>query len=623
MITKLLQRIVLVISLSVTPFHASMQPPSPSEITVTNVYQLKLIRQLGYGSIIDTAFSPDGKHFAVGTETGVALYNVENFSELPRFFEGGGGDIAFSPDNAVLASQDHLWDVTTGNLVYKFDGYSPVFSADGSRLIFVSGQEIVAMDRGTGDELLRETFSEDIHEIKLSTDDETLALDFSGDIVLWSLETGMPTVELDIPQYPTMYSGETVFSPDGKKLFHAGFDGYVLWDAETGEVIRFQDTWFNPDLDSAAFSWDGSQIAIGDANAGISLIDAKTGEFVSSFSHEDEVWSVAFNPDGNLLAAAGANGIIHIWNTDTGEEYAELTGYSSIATVLSFNATDAILSAASIGGASWQWDLNTGEQISAVQGYKFYVSHGTVPYPSTIELNRQGNLLATGSVINGNIHLWTPKGQSRGNLEMNGDVLDVAFTPDSSIIAALGYENIYMWELETGSRITGLLVGDRPLAGMTFSPDGNLLAVGDRTGRVMLQDRITARVIAEFQGTEGDVTNLTFSPDGTMLAFTNYCWRCSPNEYDYSIRLWDANTGERLHHLEGHTNFVEGLAFTSDGTALVSAARDGTLRFWNLVTGEELAVLEAWASALAFSSDGTMLATNSTDGTIHLWGVVE
>lgn len=601
----------------------SAQAATRPEITAENADQVVAIRQLGYGSIADIAFSPDGQYLAVGTGTGVALYDVFNFSDEPRFFEGGGGRIAISPNSNVLASRNHLWDVATGDILYEFDGYSPVFSTDGSRIIFASGQEIVELDRETGEELLRQSVGEDIYEIRLSTDDATLALDLPGDIMLWSLETGAQTVELGAAQYPTIFSGETVFSPDGRMLLHAGFDGYVLWAVETGEVIRFQDTWFNPDLDSADFSPDGSQIAIGDANAGISIYDATTGEFVSSFRHEDEVRSVAFSPDGTLLAAAGANGIIHIWNTGTGEAYAQLTGYSSIATVLGFNDTDTILSAASIGGAAWQWDVNTGEQISAAQGYKFYVSHGTVPYPNTIELNQNGNLLATGSVIDGRIHLWNPNGQSRGNLEIGAgqDVRDVAFTPDSGIIAALSYGNVYMWELQTASRITGLRVHDRFATSIAFSPDGSTLAIGDQSGLTTLQDRITANIIAEFQGAEGDVTNLTFSPDGTIVAFTNYCWRCSPDGYDYIIRLWDANTGELLHRLEGHTGFVEGLAFNPDGSVLASVARDGTLRFWNSITGEELALVEASASALAFNNAGTVLATNSTDGTIRLWGV--
>lgn len=609
-------------SLGMVLIQVSAQSPDYPEITAENADQILAIRQLGYGTIVDIAFSPDGQSLAVGTYRGVALYDVDNFSEEPRFFEGGGKRIAFSPDNSVLASENHLWDVATGHLLYEFDGYSPVFTADGSRIIVVSGQAIVGLDRETGAEVLRQAVGQNIQQIRLSADDLTLALDAYG-IVLWSLETGAQTVELSAVQYPTIFSGETVFSPDGRMLLHAGFDGYALWDVETGEVIRFQDTWFNPGLESADFSPDGTQIAIGDANAGISIYDTATGELESSFRHEDEVQSVTFSPAGRLLAAAGANGIVHIWNTGTGEEYARLTGYNGAATVLGFNDTDAILSAVSIDGAASQWDVNTGELIGTAQGYRFEVSHGTVPYPNAIELNENGNLLATGSVIDGRVHLWSPDGQSLGNFETREgqDVIDVAFTPDSNIIAALSYRNVYIWELETGARITGLRVGDRFATDIAFSPNGSILAIGDRLGLTTLQDRRTASVVAEFQGTEGDVTNLTFSPDGTIIAFTSFCWSCSPGEYDYDIQIGDTNTGETLHHLEGHTDFVEALGFSPDGSVLASGARDGTLRFWNPVTGETLAVIETWALTLSFSHDGSMLATTSATGSIQLWEI--
>ena len=54
----------------------------------------------------------------------------------------------------------------------------------------------------------------------------------------------------------------------------------------------------------------------------------------------------------------------------------------------------------------------------------------------------------------------------------------------------------------------------------------------------------------------------------------------------YSVRLWDAVTGEHKHTLTGHTRGVFSVSFSPDGRTLASGSRDETIRLWDAVTGE-------------------------------------
>ena len=57
--------------------------------------------------------------------------------------------------------------------------------------------------------------------------------------------------------------------------------------------------------------------------------------------------------------------------------------------------------------------------------------------------------------------------------------------------------------------------------------------------------------------------------------------------------LWDTHTGKPLRTLEGHTSYIDIVAFSSDGRLLVSKSADHTIRLWNCETWETVAVIPA------------------------------
>ncbi len=77
--------------------------------------------------------------------------------------------------------------------------------------------------------------------------------------------------------------------------------------------------------------------------------------------------------------------------------------------------------------------------------------------------------------------------------------------------------------------------------------------------------------------------------------------------------------------LDGHSAKVTGVAFSPDGTLLVSSSLDGTLRLWDVKAQKEIATLSApngvKLNAVAFSPDGTLIASAGSDGIVRLWGV--
>jgi WD40 repeat protein len=109
------------------------------------------------------------------------------------------------------------------------------------------------------------------------------------------------------------------------------------------------------------------------------------------------------------------------------------------------------------------------------------------------------------------------------------------------------------------------------------------------------------------------VSSVAFSPDGTRIV---------SGAFDKTLRLWDARTGAELQILRGHDNYVYSVAFSPDGTRIVSGSNDTTLRLWDAWTGAELQILrghEDFVYSAAFSLDGTRIVSGAFDKTLRLW----
>jgi hypothetical protein len=206
-----------------------------------------------------------------------------------------------------------------------------------------------------------------------------------------------------------------------------------------------------------------------------------------------------------------------------------------------------------------------------------------------------------------------------------------SFRPDGRRLAWSGGLNFRISEVPPRQ---GMVLPDNPGYGPTYGPDGKVLAFAQypwqagakREGHdVCLCGAEGVRAPSRLQGHTDFVNCLAFSPDGKLLA-SGSC--------DRTAILWDAVSGKKLCALTGHRHFVHGAAFSPDGLLLVTggggarywerAGTQGEVKVWDVATGEEALDLDGHAAlgdvwSVAWSGDGRLIAAASADRTVKLW----
>ncbi|HZY87338.1 MAG TPA: hypothetical protein VFE78_21055, partial [Gemmataceae bacterium] len=198
-----------------------------------------------------------------------------------------------------------------------------------------------------------------------------------------------------------------------------------------------------------------------------------------------------------------------------------------------------------------------------------------------------------------------------------GIVLGLAFTPDGKQIATCSDNSVRLWSTD-GRMQRRLAEGREHVRCLALSPDGKKVAAGYVEGTLAVWDTRSGRELARWRAGHSCLVGLTFSPDGKVLA------SAAVGESD--VRLWEAATGKRLSPTAAPGGAVRRLAFSPDGRRLAAVAgglRDEAISLWDVGAWKERARIAdpvGEVSGIAFSADGKVLAAAHGNPTgVLLW----
>lgn len=295
--------------------------------------------------------------------------------------------------------------------------------------------------------------------------------------------------------------------------------------------------------------------------------------------HARGVTALAFSPDGTRLASGGADALVNMWRTRSGVLLHALDAHEQGVNDVCWTPDGAYVASASDDQTLRLHDAETGALVRTLRGHTSYVF--------CVACHPLGTLLVSGS-YDETIRLWDlARGTCHRTIAAHSEaVTGIDFSRDGTMIASCSYDGlIRLWSTSEGYCLRTLQHDDKaPLGSVRFSPSSLQLLATSLDSAVRLWDLPNARVLKTYVGHAAQKYALVaaFAGSPRTRAAPDAHVRILCGSEDRRVYVWDLQTKQVLHAVEGHTDTVAAVAVHPTLPLIASAALEGgpEVRLW-------------------------------------------
>lgn len=336
---------------------------------------------------------------------------------------------------------------------------------------------------------------------------------------------------------------------------------------------------------------------------------------LAEFTHDTPLRHAVLNAGGTHVLTVTTDGVARLWDVRVGTD--RTLALTSPVTVALFSPDGTRVVTGSEDGRARLWDTATASPVGSVLQHEATVN--------AIAFDRSGTRVATAS-DDQRVRIWSlDAGQQLAAHAAQDPIVQTSFDVSGRRVMSVSSDgDAALWDAATGAETArfGLTSGEmEAVTQAAFSPDGGhvVAVLVDGTARVI--DTKTGRAGAVIRET-GPIVSAAFDRAGGRVVTTSMAQGSTDSTAVVVARLWDAASGAAVGAAMPHGGWVSAIAFSPDGTRLLTASHDHTSQLWDAATGAPVGTRMSHARPVVwagFSPDGGRVLTASEDTTAQIW----
>ncbi|CAE6378817.1 unnamed protein product [Rhizoctonia solani] len=299
---------------------------------------------------------------------------------------------------------------------------------------------------------------------------------------------------------------------------------------------------------------------------------------LSTWEYDSPVISTAFLPKGDRIVLGKTNGELGVQNIHDGKYvFQSLEAHKGPITSVGVSYDGAQIVTGSHDMTLCIWSACDGSLVSGP--FKGHTNGVT-----SVAFSPDTMHIASGS-DDCTVGIWVSHDAAVPMRRLVGHdiaVSSVSFSPDGTRIISSSYDPfnaILVWDLLSGAIVftPQLPTCPGPATLAQYTSDGTFIVSFLPSGHacrshhnLCLLDASNGRLFGQhhYEGVE----SIAISPEGDRIA----------GVINHTINIWDTNRGKLTAPFSSHTDQITSVSFSADGSRIISASNDHTVRLWNV-----------------------------------------
>jgi WD40 repeat protein len=283
------------------------------------------------------------------------------------------------------------------------------------------------------------------------------------------------------------------------------------------------------------------------------------------------VYKLAWSPDGTLIASVNADSSVLVWDASTGKTVDHYTNPVSFVRVLSMvwlPHNYLLVLSERVDNTIDAWNPITGSVFLSIALPNSISVGAWSPDGQRIAFDAGDHTIQVWNVFSKQ-KIATHPVQTQANISA------LVWSTDGTQIASATYDgSIQIWKAATGRNASLPIKNMGYIVALSWSSDGTRLALATSDDSVQIWSKTSSgndlQVLRHSTGIITPVVALAWSPGDLFLAASD----------NAQVLVWNATTGKQLMPYRGHTDRVNDLKWSADGTKIASAGLDKTVQVW-------------------------------------------